>query len=314
LVLSGKQIADLDTSIISLNGEIQALHNKDWDISLNQNLNDAFIDLFDETYDIAKLDSVKFSDWLNGNKQVLDINNDGILEAIKGINDLGERFVEMDINSDGIMDVRLVYDQAQNLIGIETNTGKTAASLYDKLWNWANANVAKPNSPNTYTKSDYQSLFDISKASYDELVSGLLGKYDKNRDGGFDTGEYKQMSAAEIARITKVVDVLDLYGTKLVKLGDSKYSEYTSFSENWNATKNTFNRRPKTRDAYRTTTPRYTTMNTGAPMYRGGNLDDVVRELRTTRKQNTELNNRLLKVQSDNNQIAKDALNYKRRA
>lgn len=119
-------IAGVDNSIISLDGEIQALHSKDWDVALGQSTEEAFVDMFDEIFSVEELTKASFATWLDSAESKLDIDMNGIAEAVKGVNELGEKFVDLDIDGDKIMDVRLTYDQAQNLIGIETNTKTTS--------------------------------------------------------------------------------------------------------------------------------------------------------------------------------------------
>lgn len=112
-------IAGMPAQILALDDITQAIHTANWDIAIGQDLYSATVDFFDETYGAMGLDFFDSVDaFLSSNEQVLDINNDRVLEAVKGIDALGQKFVDYDINGDGVMDVRLVYDASGNIMEI----------------------------------------------------------------------------------------------------------------------------------------------------------------------------------------------------
>ena len=110
-------VGDSEAQITYNNDLITAISSQDYIINLGEDVSDSLYDVFGDTYDLVESD---LSDWLSSNQDVLDINNDYIVDAIKGINDIGENFVDIDTNGDGILDIRIMQDESGIVTGLET--------------------------------------------------------------------------------------------------------------------------------------------------------------------------------------------------
>lgn len=122
----GVMIGDTATQVLDLDGLIQAIHAPDWNLSLGQNTAQAIEDVFDETMDI---DLGALEDWMVSESQYLDITGNGIADIAKGLTDLGERYIDMDTNGDGIMDIRIMQDASGNSEAIQTLTADSTNAI-----------------------------------------------------------------------------------------------------------------------------------------------------------------------------------------
>jgi len=118
LALLEMQIGGTSSEVITLDGIVQAIHSLDWDLYLGQSVSEAMVDSFDEMPNFS-MDTESLSNWMDSLSTVLDVNNDGIIDAVKGVTDIGEKFVSLDLDSDGVMDIRMVEDSSGSIMRLD---------------------------------------------------------------------------------------------------------------------------------------------------------------------------------------------------
>ena len=201
-------------TIDAVNGTTDAVGGIDFNVVVGQQVSDAIVELMGNTY--GTIDD-KIAEWLSGAETTIDLNNDGIADAINMSNAIAGHVIDLDTDGDGIMDVRLKYDETGTLTDISNNTLDTVSALLSSLTNDERVYLSDQRSKalsgdisyEQYTVDGIQTLLNTYMKQYDIL----LKQFDFDNNGFISLKEAQAGQLTGTAAMDDVMQVINSIGT-----------------------------------------------------------------------------------------------------
>jgi len=317
-------IGGASATIVTLNDVIQGIKTSTYTILLGASAEATLFDMFEDSKAFQGVETEKLkttiTDVIWGVTSLMDANNNGIYEVIRGVNSLNESILAVDYNEDGIIDAIFKVDAEGKLVEIAENTKLTAlkfdsfqgASTYvTNVINQSGGSVSSSGDVSYSQDTSVQDKINSARISLDTLSDSYRLITNNNTYGA----SYYKANPTIWENAFKSVKQMDALANIMSSNGDHSRDAYLGLYASWQAYATKYGLAQFASGGYTGDGGKY---DVAGVVHKGeyvvnskttkdlglnnsvGIFKDILGELRALKRENTDMKSLLIKLTADN--------------